>query len=110
MKNPCKAIAAVALAAALASCTSMTGRTAGRNVDDAAISATIKTDLARESATTLTAVDVDTVDGVVYLTGTVPDPETKERAGRIARHVSGVDKVVNNLQTRTTRAGDAPRY
>jgi hyperosmotically inducible periplasmic protein len=108
MKNPCRGIAVFAVAIALAGCTAMTGETAGRNIDDAAITAAVKTDMARDTATTFTSVDVDTVNATVYLTGTVADPATKERAGRIARHVDGVGKVVNNLQTRAVRAGDAP--
>ena len=108
MKIHYRGIAVFAAAAALAACTSMTGRTAGRNLDDAAITAEVKTDLARETVSSFTSVDVDTVNATVYLTGTVADPAAKERAGRIARHVDGVGKVVNNLQTRAVRAGDAP--
>ena len=110
MKNRYWGIAAFAVAIALAGCTAMTGETAGRNIDDAAITAAVKTDLARDTVTTFTAVDVDTVNATVYLTGTVADPAAKERAGRIARHVDGVGKVVNNLQTRSVRAADAPTY
>jgi len=97
------------LAAGLAACTSTTGRSAGRNVDDAAITASVKTRLAEDSARTLTAVDVDTVNGIVYLTGTVPDAAAKQRATQIARHVDGVARVENNLQTKSVAAGDAPK-
>ena len=100
-------ILGVVLAAGLAACTAMTGESAGRNIDDASITAAVKAKLAAEHATTLTSVDVDTVKGTVYLTGTVPDSATRQRAADIAYKVGGVDRVVNNLQTRHT-AADAP--
>lgn len=36
-------------------------------------------------------------DGIVELTGTVSDPESRPLAGRVARGVPGVDVVVNRL-------------
>ena len=97
----------VALAGGLAACTAMTGESAGRNIDDASITAAVKAKLAAEHATTLTSVDVDTVNGTVYLTGTVPDYASKQEASDIAFRVSGVTHVVNNLQSRSV-AADAP--
>jgi len=93
--------------ALIAGCSAMTGKSAGRNIDDASISAAVKTKLGTERAATLTSIDVDTVNGTVYLTGTVPNMMSKDRATQIAREVEGVRSVVNNLQTRPT-AGDAP--
>jgi osmotically-inducible protein OsmY len=46
---------------------------------------------------TLTKVDVDTNKGTVYLTGNVENATVKARATEIARAVSGVRDVVNNL-------------
>lgn len=97
-----------ALIAGFVGCTTMTGRSASQNVEDATITMSVKTDLATERTRTLTAVDVDTVDGTVYLTGVVPDATAKERAGEIANEVEGVRRVVNNLQTPRRAAGDAP--
>ena len=96
-----------ALMLGVSACTSMTGRSAGRNVDDASITASVKSRLAADKASSLTRIDVDTVNGTVYLTGTVTEEQDKHRAGQIAGEVGGVDRVVNNLQTR--RAADAPR-
>jgi osmotically-inducible protein OsmY len=103
-----RSLALAALVAGLVGCASMTGKSASQNISDATISASVKTNLATERTRTLTAVDVDTVDGTVYLTGMVPDAETKKRAGEIANEVEGVRRVVNNLQTSSTAAGDAP--
>jgi hypothetical protein len=44
-------------------------------------------------------------DGVVTLTGTVPNSAAKERAAEIVGAVDGVDRVINNLRT---AAGDSP--
>ena len=91
-------LALVVLMALTAGCTSMTGKTAGQNVDDASITASVKTKLAAEKPATLTKVDVDTNKGTVYLTGNVETPAIKERATELARQVSGVREVVNNLK------------
>lgn len=98
-----------ALFVGVVGCTAMTGRTAGTNIDDAAITASVKTKLVTDRFRTLTTIDVDTVSGTVYLTGTVPDAAAKDRAAELAREVQGVQRVENNLQTQTRAAGDAPR-
>jgi hyperosmotically inducible protein len=84
--------------AVTAGCTAMTGKSAGENVDDATITASVKTKLAAEKPATLTKVDVDTNKGTVYLTGNVQNATIKARATELARSVSGVREVVNNLQ------------
>jgi hyperosmotically inducible protein len=88
----------VMLMAVTAGCTSMTGKSAGQNVDDATITASVKTKLAAEKPATLTKVDVDTNKGTVYLTGNVANETIKGRATEIARQVAGVREVVNNLK------------
>jgi osmotically-inducible protein OsmY len=85
------------LVAVTTGCTSMTGKSAGENVDDANITAQVKTKLAAEKVATLTKVDVDTNKGTVYLTGNVENATIKSRATEIARAVTGVRDVVNNL-------------
>jgi hyperosmotically inducible protein len=88
----------VMVVAVTAGCTSMTGKTAGENVDDASITASVKTKLAAEKVATLTKVDVDTNKGTVYLTGNVENAAIKARATDLARQVAGVREVVNNLK------------
>ncbi len=85
---------------ALASgCTALTGKSAGTNVDDAGITASVKTNLASERGMqTLTSIDVDTNRGVVSLNGVVESSTAKQRAVDIARQTAGVKSVVNNLQ------------
>jgi osmotically-inducible protein OsmY len=101
-------VTAIIAALSLTACTTMTGRTVGRNLDDASITAAVKANLASEQGKTLTSIDVDTVSGTVYLNGTVKDLSAKRHAETLARQVSGVKRVVNNLQSRTVAAGDAP--
>jgi hypothetical protein len=43
----------------LAGCQAMTGKTAGRNVDDATLTSSVKTKLAADKLSSLTRVDVD---------------------------------------------------
>ena len=83
-----------------AGCQSMTGETAGQNMDDASITSAVKAKLAGERMGTLTQVGVETVRNTVYLTGVVPTADDKRRAGQIASGVGGVQNVVNNLQVR----------
>ena len=85
----------------LAACTSMTGKTAGQNVDDATITSEVKAKLAAEKVATLTKIDVDTDRGTVYLTGTVDSAQMRSRAEQVARGVKHVAGVVNNLTVKT---------
>ena len=93
-----KTIVTAILVLTLAGCQTMTGRTAGRNVDDATISASVKTRLIAEKASNLTRIDVETTNGVVSLNGVVQSSQQKARAEDLARHVDGVRGVNNNLQ------------
>lgn len=86
------------LLAITAGCRSMTGKTAGETVDDATITASVKSKLVADRASNLTKVDVDTNNGTVYLNGTVETAEQKSRAEQLAWQASGVKSVVNNLQ------------
>jgi hyperosmotically inducible periplasmic protein len=82
----------------VAGCTAATGKSAGTNIDDATITASVKGKLVSDKASNLTRVDVDTNNGTVYLNGTVESPEQKSRAEQLAWQASGVKTVVNNLQ------------
>ena len=86
------------LVMATAACESMAGKSAGTNVDDATITASVKSKLVADRAANLTRVDVDTNGATVYLNGTVDSPEQKARAEQLARQAQGVKSVVNNLQ------------
>jgi hyperosmotically inducible protein len=86
------------LASLVAGCQTMTGKTAGENIDDGSITASVKSKLVADKASNMTRVNVDTNNATVYLNGTVETPEHKARAEQLAWQVKGVKSVVNNLQ------------
>lgn len=94
-----RAVALVlALVSVLSGCRAMSGKSTGRAIDDATITASVKSKLVADKAVNLTRVDVDTNNGTVYLNGTVETAEQKVRAEQLARQADGVKSVVNNLQ------------
>jgi hyperosmotically inducible protein len=82
---------------------SVTGRSAAANVDDAGITASVKTKIVADKAANLTRIDVDTIRGTVYLNGLVDSAQQRTRAERLAKQISGAKSVVNNLQVRQKR-------
>ena len=66
--------------------------------DNAATTASIKAKLLKDSATSGLAIDVDTTDGVVTLSGKVASHEEIARAMGLAMETKGVRKVVSALQ------------
>jgi len=79
-------------------CQAMTGQTMGENIDDSYITGAVKTQLASDKLVSLTRVEVETNNGIVYLTGQVQTAEQRSHIGSLASQVSGVRQVVNNLQ------------
>ena len=71
---------------------------------DAGITTDVKTSLAADETVSAFDVDVDTNEGVVTLTGTVPSMVAKDRAVQIARSSDGVRDVVDNLRVGETEA------
>ena len=91
-------VAAAGCRSTSSSQTTGTQTSVGQKIDDAAITAQIKGRLAAAEAETLAKVNVDTVNGVVYLNGTVDNAQLKTQAETIARSEQGVQRVVNNLR------------
>ena len=79
-------------------CQAMTGQTMGESIDDSYITSSVKTQLASDKLVTLTRVEVETNNGIVYLTGQVETAEQRSHIGSLASQVKGVKQVVNNLQ------------
>jgi len=79
-------------------CQALTGQTMGENIDDSYITGAVKTQLASDKLVSLTRVEVETNNGVVYLTGQVQTAEQRSHIGSLASQVKGVKRVVNNLQ------------
>jgi hyperosmotically inducible periplasmic protein len=70
---------------------------AGKGLSDAAITASIKTDLLKDPDLSAMKIDVDTRAGVVTLNGLTGDEAGRARAGRMASAVKGVKEVRNFL-------------
>jgi osmotically-inducible protein OsmY len=79
-------------------CQAMTGQTMGETIDDSYITGAVKTQLASDKLVSLTRVEVETNNGIVYLTGQVETAEQRSHIGSLASQVKGVRQVVNNLQ------------
>ena len=79
-------------------CQSMTGKTAGESMDDTKITASVQAKLTSDKASNFTRIDVDSERNIVTLTGVVRTMEDKSRAEELAREVTGVRRVNNNLQ------------
>ncbi len=93
-------VAASVGVAQLAGCASeqaSSNRTAGRFVDDAALTAKVKTALARDRDVSALDVNVTTYRGVVQLSGFVNDAKEIRKAEEDARRIEGVRDVYNDL-------------
>ena len=75
-------------------------RTVGAVVDDATITAKVKTALIGNEDTKAHQINVSTREGVVQLSGFVDDSEEKNSAGYLAKNVAGVRSVDNQLEVR----------
>jgi hyperosmotically inducible protein len=73
------------------------GADASRAVSDAAITASIKTDLLKDPDLSVLKIDVDTKAGVVTLNGLANDEPARQRAEKMASSVKGVKEVRNFL-------------
>jgi hyperosmotically inducible protein len=81
----------IAVAVFLVSCNSQA-------VDDSTITAKVKSKLAADTDTSAIKISVETRDGVVSLTGTVPTDAEKTKAEQIARATDGVKRVSNDIK------------
>ena len=77
--------------------------TAGAYAKDKKIQAKIKTALYKDPVVKGTQVEVNSLNGVVQLSGFVDTAEAKDRAGQIASSTKGVVQVYNNLVLPTGR-------
>lgn len=74
---------------------------------DATITATVKSKLAADPGTSAARINVDTLNGVVTLSGAVPTIAEKSEAERIASNTSGVAQVINNIAIERGEGGVA---
>ncbi|MCP4021826.1 MAG: BON domain-containing protein [Desulfobacteraceae bacterium] len=82
-------------------------RTIGQMMDDSVLSANVKGKLLSDELVDAKNIDVDVVNGVVYLVGVVESDSTRRMAGDIARTIEGVRHVENQLSVGRTTTGQA---
>jgi osmotically-inducible protein OsmY len=79
---------------ALVGCAASSSReSTGAYVDDAAITTKVKSSFVADPQVSALAINVQTSQGVVHLTGTVNDEQERQRAIQIAQGVQGVKQV-----------------
>ncbi len=103
--TPRKILSALALTAVLsgglAACSAVEGRqTAGEYIDDSAITAKVKSKIIGEPSLSAMQINVETMQGVVQLSGFVDQASDKTLASRVAAQVDGVRSVKNNIVVR----------
>jgi len=74
------------------------GKSVGETIDDATITARVKTTLLNDPDVAGLRIDVDTFKGVVTLSGGVKTPAERDKAVAVARRVGGVRDVKSTLQ------------
>ena len=74
------------------------GKTVDDTIDDATLTARVKTALLNDPQVAPTKIDVDTVQGVVTLSGTVKSQAEADRAVQRAKQVPGAKDVKSTLQ------------
>jgi osmotically-inducible protein OsmY len=94
------ALVAAAALLALAGCASEGEKqsSAGAYIDDAAITTKVKTAIFNEPSLKLFDIGVTTEDKIVHLTGSVKTRAEMAKAVELARNVSGVKSVRNELK------------
>ncbi len=73
---------------------------AGIALDDAAITAKVKSAIYSERGLKTLRISVDTIKGVVTLTGSVDSQSDFDRTSALAESVAGVQEVANHLQVK----------
>ncbi len=78
-----------------------TTQTAGRQIDDTTIHAAVTAKLTSDRFSNIVNIDINVTNGIVTLAGEVPNAQVKADAQTEARKVSGVVRVINNLQVKS---------
>lgn len=75
--------------------------TTGDKIDDSILTAKVKAELIKDEQTKAHQINVETRQGVVQLSGFVDDEAAKEQAAKVARSVTGVKDVKNELSVKS---------
>jgi len=88
----------MALLLVVAGCASSGNKEGGSFLDDAAITAKVKTAIFNEPGLKMIGISVRTEDHVVELSGSVKSRLERVKAGEVAKKVDGVKRVKNDLK------------
>lgn len=95
------AVAATALAMGTGCAVMRDQQTVGSYVDDATITSRVKTKFAEDTTVSAMAIGVETLKGVVQLSGFAKSADERSMAERLARGVPGVQSVKNDIVVRS---------
>ncbi len=79
-------------------CASMTGRTAGEQIDDASINTQVNSIIVKDPDAQYLKIDVTSTDGNVVLQGFINDRKAEDRIVGQARQIKGVKSVKSLLK------------
>lgn len=101
IKRVTLAVLTTAVFLAVGGCAVTRGQeSAGSYVDDTVITTRIKSRFVEDKDVAATSIKVETLNGVVLLSGFAKDAKEKSTAERIARETSGVRSVRNEILVR----------
>ena len=91
------AVSATTILAATGCSVARDQQSVGSYVDDSAITASVKAKMAEDKSVSATAISVETLKGVVQLSGFAKSESEKARAAEIARTTKNVREVRNSI-------------
>jgi osmotically-inducible protein OsmY len=100
LKRICTIFAALAIATTLGCAGTMKKESTGEYVDDVAITAKVKKDIFDEPTLKSAEINVETFKGVVQLSGFVANSANISTATTVARNVTGVKSVKNDMRVK----------
>lgn len=77
-----------------------TRESTGEYIDDASITAKVKSEMVADKEVSALHISVETIKGVVHLTGSADTRAEADKAATIARGVAGVKSVVNDIHVK----------
>jgi hyperosmotically inducible periplasmic protein len=72
-------------------------QTIGEKIDDASITAQVKSSLLAHRSTSAVKTKVETTDGVVTVSGIAKNAAEKSLVTKLVTDINGVNKVINNM-------------
>lgn len=109
IRNLAAIFAAFTLLGSMGCASTKTHEGTGEYIDDSAITTKVKAAILGEPGLKSAEINVETFKGVVQLSGFVTSRDDIAKAVKVARNVSGVKSVTNNMQLKSSLAAPAQR-